>query len=64
MGAERQINVQTYIHTSFCYSIQLYMCPVRVTAVLEYLESAFHLPGDVSLLVLGGIEKKQTVYLP
>ena len=37
--------------TVFYYSIQLYTCDrsITVTAVLEYLESAFHLPGDESL---------------
>ena len=36
---------------AFCYRIQLYTCDcsIRVTAVLGYLESAFHLAGGVSL---------------
>ena len=42
----------TTMFVMFCYSIQVYTCDcsISVTAALEYHESAFHLPGFMSLI--------------
>ena len=47
-----KINILVYL--VFCYSIQLYKCDcsIRVTDVLEYLESAFYLPGGAFIFLL------------